>query len=124
MNLTIDTVDVASSAGPAIRCAVLRPKGVPGRRYPRVLAYSDTFKLTPPHATRGLLARGGTTADHHSREAGRPKANPTSEAAGTIFHVRLYDAEHTFMRDEAARHEPVATDRAFTAMLQTFEAGC
>ena len=34
---------------------------------------------------------------------------------------RLYDAEHTFMRDEGARHDPRATDRAFADMLELFE---
>ena len=43
------------------------------------------------------------------------------DEAGTAYHVRLYDAEHTFMRDEGARHDRVPTDRPFPYMLELFE---
>lgn len=60
--------------------------------------------------------------DPHIPKDGRTKIHRALEDAGTDFHVRVYDAEHTFMRDEGARHEPVATDRAFAAMLELFQA--
>jgi carboxymethylenebutenolidase len=246
MNLTIDTVDIASPDGHRIRCVVMTPvTPVPERRLPAILAYSDIFQLTGPHlrvcqrlagygfvvvapeifgrvlpAGRGLdferdrqlaidstarmtlawfdadrrtvlawmqaqpgvdadrlLACGwcigghlafraaqepvikaaacfyatglhsdsvggahGTapslagakdiqgplllvwgTRDPHIPKDGRRKIHQALDEAGTTFHVRLYDAEHTFMRDEGARHDPVATDRAIAAMLEMFE---
>lgn len=245
MNVTIETLDVPSTGGPAVRCAVFRPKlAVPVPR-PAVLAYSDIFQLTPAHlricqrlagygfvvvapeifgrvlpagraldferdrqlaldttermtvdaldadrrtvlawmqqdagiddgrllacgwcigghlafraaqeptirATACFYATGlhsdtvggahGTatslagasriggpllmvwgTRDPHIPQAGRTKIHRALEDAGTDFHVRLYDAEHTFMRDEGARHDPLATDRAFRDMLELFE---
>jgi carboxymethylenebutenolidase len=67
-----------------------------------------------------LLLAWGTRDPHIPRE-GRIKIHRALEDAGTDFHVRHYDAEHTFMRDEGVRHDPVATDRAFAAMLELFE---
>lgn len=60
------------------------------------------------------------TRDPHIPTEGRTKIHRALEDAGTDFHVRRYDAEHTFMRDEGARHDPVATDRAFRDMLELF----
>jgi carboxymethylenebutenolidase len=245
MNVTSESVDVASPEGHRIRCVVMRPAPTPGRRLPAVLAYSDIFQNTAPHlrvcqrlagygfvvvapeifarvlpagralafeadrqlaqettermtvagfdadrravlawmeADAGidadrLLACGwcigghlafraarepvikatacvyptglhsdtvggahGTatslagaadihgplllvwgTRDRHIPREGRTTVHRALDGAGTDFHVRIYDAEHTFMRDEGARHDPVATDRAFAAMLEIFE---
>jgi len=244
MNLTIDTIDVASPEGHGIRCVVMKP-GAVGKRLPAVLAYSDIFQNTGPHlrvcqrlagygfvvvapeifarvlpagraldferdrqlaldttermtlawfdadrrtvltwmaaqpgvdpdrllacgwcigghlafraarepaikATACFYATGlhsdtvggahGTapslagardihgplllvwgTRDPHIPQEGRSKIHRALDAAGATFHVRLYDAEHTFMRDEGARYDPVATDRAFAAMLEVFQ---
>jgi carboxymethylenebutenolidase len=59
--------------------------------------------------------------DPHTPKDGRAKIHRALEDADTTFHVRTYDAEHTFMRDEGARADPYATDRAFAAMLETFD---
>ncbi len=91
--------------------------------------HSDT--VGGAHGTAPSLADAGRihgplllvwgTRDPHIPPAGRTKIHRALEDAGTDFHVRHYDAEHTFMRDEGARHDPVATDRAFAAMLELFE---
>jgi carboxymethylenebutenolidase len=60
------------------------------------------------------------TRDPHIPKEGRSKIHRTLDDLGVPFHVRLYDAEHTFMRDEGARYEPVAADRAFADMLELF----
>ena len=52
--------------------------------------------------------------------AGRARIHRVLDEAGVRFEARLYDAEHTFMRDEGARADPAATDRAFAAMLELF----
>jgi carboxymethylenebutenolidase len=60
------------------------------------------------------------TRDPHIPADGRAKIHRALDDAGTVFHVRLYDAEHTFVRDEGPRHDPVASDRAFADMLEVF----
>jgi carboxymethylenebutenolidase len=84
-------------------------------------AHGTATSLAGAKAIAGpLLLVWGTRDPHIPREA-RAKIHQALEQAGTSFHVRLYDAEHTFMRDEGARHDPRATDRAFRDMLETFE---
>jgi carboxymethylenebutenolidase len=60
--------------------------------------------------------------DPHIPPDGRSKLHRALEGAGVRFEARLFDAEHTFMRDEGARHDPHATDEAFAAMLALFRA--
>lgn len=60
------------------------------------------------------------TRDPHIPTDGRTTVHRALEEAGTDFHVRMYDAEHTFMRDEGGRSDPQATDRAFREMLDLF----
>jgi carboxymethylenebutenolidase len=60
--------------------------------------------------------------DPHIPAEGRATVHRALADAGTEFSIQLHDAEHTFMRDEGARHDPVATDRAFAAMLDLFSA--
>jgi carboxymethylenebutenolidase len=62
------------------------------------------------------------TRDPHIPAEGRAAVHRALADAGTAFSIQLHDAEHTFMRDEGARHDPVATDRAFAAMLDLFAA--
>jgi carboxymethylenebutenolidase len=69
----------------------------------------------------GVLLLVWGARDPHIPKDGRTKIHRALEDAGTTFHVRTYDAEHTFMRDEGARADPHATDRAFAAMVETFE---
>ena len=69
----------------------------------------------------GALLLVWGTRDPHIPNEGRRKVHRTLDDLGVPFQVRLYDAEHTFMRDEGARWEPVAADRAFRDMLELFE---
>jgi carboxymethylenebutenolidase len=69
----------------------------------------------------GALLLVWGTRDPHIPKEGRSKIHRTLDDLGVPFQVRLYDAEHTFMRDEGVRWEPVAADRAFRDMLELFE---
>jgi carboxymethylenebutenolidase len=60
------------------------------------------------------------TLDPHIPEEGRIKIDEALKAAGVDYQINLYPAEHTFMRDEGARHDPQATDQAFAAMIRMF----
>ena len=69
---------------------------------------------------RGPLLLVWGTRDPHIPEDGRTKIHRALDAANVAFQVRLYDAEHTFMRDEGPRYDPAAADRAFAEMLELF----
>ncbi len=75
---------------------------------------ADAAKICGP-----LLIVWGTR-DRHIPGEGRRAIHRALEEAGVDLHVRIYDAEHTFMRDEGVRADPQATDRAFAAMLEHF----
>ncbi len=40
--------------------------------------------------------------------------------AGLDYTVKIYPAEHAFMRDEGPRYDPEATDQAFGEMIGLF----
>ena len=65
-----------------------------------------------------LLAWG--TGDPHIPPEGRKKIHRALDDAGVRFEIRLYDAEHAFMRDEGPRWDTEAADRAFAAMIELF----
>jgi carboxymethylenebutenolidase len=81
-------------------------------------------------ADAGTLARAGEirgelllvfgSEDPHVPEEAREKIAAALRGAGTSFDVRLYPAEHAFMRDEGPRYDPAATDAAFADMLKLF----
>lgn len=58
--------------------------------------------------------------DPHIPADGRAKIHRALDEGGVRFEARLFDAEHTFMRDEGARSDPAATDAAFAAILALF----
>ena len=60
------------------------------------------------------------TLDPHVPEEGRAVIEDALRRAGTKFAVKLYPAEHAFMRDEGARYDPEATDQAFGDMIALF----
>ena len=60
------------------------------------------------------------TLDPHIPEEGRAVIDSALKAAKVDYEIQLYPAEHTFMRDEGARHDPEATDQAFGAMIGLF----
>ena len=83
-------------------------------------AHGTATSLAGASAIRGALLLVWGTQDPHIPKDGRTKIHRALDAAGIAFDVRVYDAEHTFMRDEGARADPEATDRAFAAMLEVF----
>jgi carboxymethylenebutenolidase len=69
---------------------------------------------------QGKLLMVFGTLDPHIPEEGRAKIAEALKAAKIDHEIQLYPAEHTFMRDEGARHDPEATDQAFGAMIGLF----
>ena len=90
------------------------------------------MRLGAARGTTGTLARASEitgrlllvwgNADPHIPASGRRKIHQALEEAGPRYEFRLYDAEHTFMRDEGPRHDAAASDQAFAAMLMLFSA--
>jgi carboxymethylenebutenolidase len=72
---------------------------------------------------QGKLLMVFGTLDPHIPEEGRSVIDEALKAAGLDYEIQLYAAEHTFMRDEGARHDPEATDQAFGAMIGLFRKG-
>ena len=85
-------------------------------------AHGSATSLAGAAAIRGPLLLVWGTRDPHIPKDGRTKIHRALDDAGIGYHERLYDAEHTFMRDEGARADPAATDAAFAAMLEVFRA--
>lgn len=83
-------------------------------------AHGTAPSLAAAHDIHGPLLLVWGTRDPHIPEAGRAKIRRALDEAKVSAHVRLYDAEHAFMRDEGARYDPAATDRAFADMLELF----
>ena len=69
---------------------------------------------------QGKLLMVFGTLDPHIPEEGRATIDAALKAAGVDYEIKLYSAEHAFMRDEGARHDPEATDQAFGAMIGLF----
>ena len=83
-------------------------------------AHGTAPSLASAQIIQGALLMVWGTRDPHIPEDGRAKIHRALEDADVSVHVRLYDAEHTFMRDEGARYDRVASDHAFADMLQLF----
>jgi carboxymethylenebutenolidase len=80
----------------------------------------DAGSLARAGEIRGklLMIWGGN--DPHVPEAGRMEIDRKLRAAKIDYAVKLYPAEHAFMRDEGSRYDPEATDRAFADMIAQF----
>ncbi|MFT3835870.1 MAG: dienelactone hydrolase family protein [Myxococcaceae bacterium] len=70
---------------------------------------------------KGELMMIWGSRDPHIPAEGRATIHRRLAEAGLPFQTRTYDAEHTFMRDEGARYEPVSADRAFADLLSMFQ---
>lgn len=57
------------------------------------------------------------TLDPHVPPAGRDTILQALNQAGTQHQTLLYEANHTFMRDDGYRFDPVATDTAWTKII-------
>jgi carboxymethylenebutenolidase len=80
----------------------------------------DAGSLQRAGEIQGKLLMVFGTLDPHIPEEGRTVIDEALKAAGVDYEIKLYPAEHTFMRDEGARHDPEATDQAFAAMIGLF----
>jgi carboxymethylenebutenolidase len=69
--------------------------------------------------TGELLLVFGTRDPHVPPEA-RARVEDELRRAGTRASVRLYPAEHAFMRDEGARYDAEATDQAYADAVALF----
>ena len=82
---------------------------------------ADAGSLARAADIRGELLMVWGTRDPHVPEDARALIERELQRAGTRYIVRLYDAEHAFMRDEGARYDPEATDRAWADMIGLFQ---
>jgi carboxymethylenebutenolidase len=80
----------------------------------------DAGSLGRAGEIRGKLLMVWGTADPHVPEAGRTEIDRQVREAKVDYSVKLYPAEHAFMRDEGPRHDSEATDQAFAAMIELF----
>jgi carboxymethylenebutenolidase len=66
-----------------------------------------------------LLMIFGENDPHVPKEA-REMIRSALQQAGVKYRVKLYPAEHAFMRDEGPRYDPECTDLAFADMMHLF----
>ena len=81
---------------------------------------ADAESLHRANELRGELLMVFGTNDPHIPEDGREKIESVLRAAGVNHRIRLFAAEHAFMRDEGPRYDPEATDLAFAEMIRAF----
>ena len=81
---------------------------------------ADAGTLARAREIRGELLLVFGSADPHVPEDARGKIIGALREAGASFVVKLYAAEHAFMRDEGPRYDPEATDDAFAEMVKLF----
>jgi len=60
------------------------------------------------------------STDPHVPENGRIAIDRKLRESKVDYAVKLYPAEHAFMRDEGPRFDPEATDQAFADMIALF----
>ena len=80
----------------------------------------DAGSLARAGEIRGKLLMVFGSADPHVPEAGRAEIDRKLREAKVDYTVKLYPAEHAFMRDEGPRYDPEATDQAFADMIGLF----
>jgi len=80
----------------------------------------DAGSLAQAVAIRGKLLLVFGKQDPHVPEEGRTSIKAGLRRAKIRQRTLLYPAEHAFMRDEGARYDPEATDRAFAEMIALF----
>ncbi|ACK69726.1 Carboxymethylenebutenolidase [Gloeothece citriformis PCC 7424] len=61
------------------------------------------------------------TVDPHVPPEGRQEIIQTLEQAGVSHKILIYEADHTFMRDDGYRYDPVATDTAWSEITTFFK---
>ena len=58
--------------------------------------------------------------DPHVPKEGRERIRAALQQAGVKYRLKLYPAEHAFMRDEGPRYDPECADLAFADMINLF----
>src|SRR5579872_2455296 len=81
---------------------------------------ADAGSLQRAAEIKGELLMIFGEADPHVPKEGREKIRAALQQAGVKYRVKLYPAEHAFMRDEGARYDPECTDLAFADMIHLF----
>ena len=59
-------------------------------------------------------------SDPHIPQEGREKIHAALQQADVHYRIKLYPAEHAFMRDEGPRYDPESSDLAFADMVHLF----
>jgi len=80
----------------------------------------DAGSLSRAAEIRSELLMVFGTEDPHVPSEGRAAIDRRLHEAGVNYLIRLFPAEHAFMRDEGPRFDPEATDQAFGAMIALF----
>lgn len=105
-----------AALGQAVKVSVCcYPTGIHDGKLGRGVA--DTINRLDELSARILIILG--TQDPHVPPTAREKIFQAFDQAGIQPDVRLYEANHTFMRDDGYRYDPVATDAAW-AVITTF----
>jgi carboxymethylenebutenolidase len=80
----------------------------------------DAGTLQRANEIKGELLMIFGEIDPHVPKDGREKIRAALQQAGVKYRVKLYPAEHAFMRDEGPRHDPESSDLAFADMIHLF----
>jgi carboxymethylenebutenolidase len=80
----------------------------------------DAGSLARAGEIQGKLLMVFGAQDPHVPAEGRDKIDRSLREAGVDYSIKLYPAEHAFMRDEGPRYDPEATDQAFADVIALF----
>lgn len=80
----------------------------------------DAGSLQRANEIKGELLMIFGEVDPHVPKEGHEKIRTALQQAGAKYRVKLYPAEHAFMRDEGPRWDPLCADLAFADMIQLF----
>lgn len=81
---------------------------------------NDAGSLQRANEIKGELLMIFGEADPHVPKEGHEKIRAALQEGGVKYRVKLYPAEHAFMRDEGPRYDPLSADSAFSDMIQLF----
>jgi carboxymethylenebutenolidase len=80
----------------------------------------DAGSLGRAGEIRGKLLMVFGAKDPHVPAEGRDNIDRVLRESGVDYSIKLYPADHAFMRDEGPRYDPEATDQAFGDMIALF----
>jgi carboxymethylenebutenolidase len=81
---------------------------------------ADAGSLARAKEIKGELLMIFGSKDPHVPEEDRIKIEEGLRASGAHYRMKLFPAEHAFMRDEGPRFDPESTDLAFAEMIALF----